>query len=229
MVANMYGRGRTVEGMMMDLIVKTEAQTAQIAETEKTMSTMRAQFEAMESRLKHEFTKGLEKGIEYAITTITAELSKVGSGASAEEVVTKISKRTATEKRERNFEIVRTRLERVMARHLVNDLPLFKVMDKYKHPMLTPQGKAVYEAISEFTVQLAKVSGRTKEYFTNTGQYNKFFKIYGITRYKGATVKTGQFTNTTTVYAAVILNGHEKQYIEYLFSLLEELKKEAQE
>lgn len=226
MVTNIFGRNRSsvVEEMITDLIVKVDDQAVQLSESNKLLATMRAHTEAMETRLKYEFVKGLESAVEL----FTAEIAKIGKGATAQEVVNAVGKKTAEERFERNLKVVEANMNKAMARYLVNDLPLYRWSTNSKNPTLTPQGVAVYEAISKFTVDLAKVVGVKKETYTHNSKYARFFRNYGIDKYKRITVNYGDRSNRHTLCAAVIVNGHVKQYIDFLMTLLEEERKAAQ-
>ncbi|MDQ0174459.1 hypothetical protein [Bacillus chungangensis] len=209
-LSKVFGRNDEVIGAIGEV-------TGQQASMFELVRGIQSSLEMMETRLTIEINK-ISKNFEDEL----AEIKKIAINGSPKEVVKAIEGKTQEEKKQRQYRAIRVRLESTMAKYLVNDLPLYKENARYKNAEITPQGLAVYEAISEFLIKLAKVSGKSKEQFTNYGRYRKFFRIYGIKPYTKMTVRRSDGTTMSTLLAAVIVNGHVRQYLDYILGILKE-------
>lgn len=239
MMNRIFGRNDQVEEMIGGLETRIDEQNRSliatgtaVIELEKVIENMRKYNEAMEVRLRKQnermveaFKEEFERGFDNAVQSIKETVVSLGKAAQPKEVVKAIDSKAREERKIRQFNIVRTRLEKAMAKYLVGDIPLCKESSRYKNIEITPQGLAIYETISEFITNMAKVSGKNKEKFTNYGVYQRFFRTYGINPYKRVTVRKSDGTNISTLLAAVIVNGHIQQYIEFLFTVLEAEKR----
>lgn len=239
MMNRIFGRNDQVEEMIGGLETRIDEQNRSliatgtaVIELEIVIENMRKYNEAMEVRLRKQSERMIEvvkeefeKGFDTAVQSIKETVVSLGKAAQPKEIVKAIDTKAKEERKIRQFNIVRTRLEKAMAKYLVGDIPLCKESSRYKNIEITPQGLAIYEATSEFITNIAKVSGKNKEKFTNYGVYRRFFRTYGINPYKRATVRKSDGTNMSTLLAAVIVNGHIQQYIEFLFTVLEAEKR----
>lgn len=227
MESNLFGNEQSAENMLIELNTKVGELTHQQSIANTTIVTMRAYMESMESRLKHEFTRGFETGFSMVLSEVTSLLrSSNGNnqGADAKSVVKELEKRTVSDKHARNFAIVRRKLERAITKYLMHDIPLCVTVKGSKNRMLTQQGVALYKEISGFTEKLAEASGRSKGYFTHPKRYARFYSQYNIAKLEKTIANTPDDGPVYSVFATIILNGYVKQYIDFLLMLLEEEK-----
>jgi len=212
-------------------VVNEEVMTANhaLAEIAEELQSQREYIKAMEVRLHtrseaafNDLQKSFEKGIETAVDVIKGQLTSIQS--SPEEVVVEIERRTNDEKKLHALKENKAELQSVVAECLVNDLPLVSEIAMYKYPQLTPQGEAVYDEVMRYIIQLAKITGRNKEYYTNTRMYQGFFKQFGIKRYGREIIRTAKGKTMKTLLATIILNGHIKQYVNYVVAMTDKEK-----
>ncbi|MFD2704708.1 hypothetical protein [Salibacterium lacus] len=185
----------------------------------ESVGKLRSHMEAQESRINHETRKGLRELREEFMTELQSFREEVNPGNVAEAV-------ESTEKRDRinrEFDVIRTEMERAISKHLAPGVSLYRQNSTGKHPAFTRNGTALYESISRLVTNLADVSGTTKEKYTNTTQYRRFFAKEGRRKPNKTIVKYSEDDNraVNTMYATIILHGYERKFIEYLFEWLE--------
>jgi len=235
MMSKVFGRSSNEElvNTVAELSDRLDEQNAglisvnsNIVEINKMMEGFRQYVEGMEVRLHtrseaafNDMQKSFERGIETTLSIVRKEISRIGEVAKPQEVVKEIERQTENEKKTRALDANMVKLQEVVAEYLVNDLPLVRERSPYTHPQFTPQGDAVYREVTRFLTELAKINGRNKEYYTNASVYQRFFDRFNIKRYKRATVRTSDGKQFTTLLAAIIVNGHIKQYINFIKSL----------
>src|SRR5699024_8435727 len=236
MMNKVFGRANDNEEvveMLTDINSQVEEQGASliavntnVVEMYKVLEGFRQYIEGMEVRLHtrseaafNDMQKAFEQGIDSAVGIIQKEVAKIGEMSKPQEVVKAIEQRTAGEKKLRAIDANMAKMQEVVAEYLANDLPLVREHSHYTHPQLTPQGDVVYKEVTRFLTQLAKIAGRNKEYYTNAGVYGRFFKRFNIRKYKRATIRMASGQQTTTLLAAIVLNGHIKQYINFIKTL----------
>ena len=236
MMSKVFGRANSSEEVvekLEELSSQVEEQGAglvsvntNVVEMHKVLEGFRQYIEGMEVRLHtrseaafNDMQKAFEQGIETTINVVKKEISQLGEIAKPQEVVKEIERQTASEKKVRALDTNMSKLQGVVAEYLVNELPLISDVKGYKYPQLTPQGDAVYKEVTRFITQLAKIAGRNKEYYTNSDVYQMFFDRFGISRYGRATVRTSKGRQMTTLLATIIVNGHIKQYINFIKTL----------
>lgn len=243
MMNKLFGRneGSNVEELIGGLEARVDEQNRNlittgtaVIELERVIENMRKYNEAMEVRLRRqseamvgEIKEVFEQGYDRAVTLIMDEVKTLGAAAKPKEVVKAIDTRTREEKKLRQYRTIKQRLESDIARHLMHDLPLVS-RGRYKNGTLTPSGEAIYESISKFLVNMAKVSGVKKEQYTNRSRYNRFFKEKGIAPYNRASLRKRDGSQVNTLLAAIVENGHVRQYVDYIISILEAEKKKIE-
>lgn len=208
MAMNFFNKNDVTAEMVAELSIKQE-------EAVKGVAGLRSYLESMESRHNHKVGKLLE-----VIEGLVERVNELSTAPKPQDVVKALGDHSRSEEKLKEFDEVKNGLERAMAKYLVNGRPL-TVKKRGRNPKLTKEGEEIYGAISLFVIELAKTAGRKKEYFTHSSQSVKFFTKYGINRYRKMTVSKLDGSNMTTLYAAIIANGHERQYIDFLFSLLD--------
>ena len=236
MMSKVFGRvnaNEEVVEMLADINSQVEEQGASliavntnVVEMHKVLEGFRQYIEGMEVRLHtrseaayNDMQKAFEQGIDSAVGIIKKEVAKIGEMSKPQEVVKAIERRSAGEKKLRAIDANMAKMQDIVAEQLVNDLPLIRERSHYAHPHLTPQGDAVYKEVSRFLTQLAKINGRNKEYYTNTAIYQRFFDRFGIKRYDRISIRMSDGRSTKTLLGAVIVNGHIKQYVNFIKSL----------
>lgn len=229
MMNKIFGRNEVSNGVVEAVAVVNEevlTTNEMVASILKEMESQREYIKAMEVRLHTrsedvfaEMQKTFEQGMETAVSIVKKEVAKIGEITKPQEVVKAIERRSAGEKKLRAIDANMAKMQDIVAEQLVNDLPLIKERSHYAHPHLTPQGDAVYKEVSRFLTQLAKINGRNKEYYTNTAIYQRFFDRFGIKRYDRISIRMSDGRSTKTLLGAVIVNGHIKQYVNFIKSL----------
>ncbi len=240
MMNRLFGRGEDLEGAVMALSERVDMQNKNIisvntnvVEMGGVVERLRDYLEVMEVRQYKQFESLLDvhvKEVDKAVTgVIEAVKSEIQALPNATEVVKAIDTRSKEERKLRNFRVAKSKLDPVTAKYLVNDLPLVTTRKDVKTPQLTPQGQIVYNAISKFIVDVAKVSGKNKESFTSSRMYSRFFKQFGIKRYEREDVLKTDGKNMRTLLATIMLKGHIVQYVNFLMGVLEKEKESAKE
>lgn len=202
-LGKVFGRNDEVIGIVENV---SEQQTGMY----EFMQGIQTYLESMEVRMIAEMSgmrKRFEEGME--------EIKEIALNSSPAEVVKAIDNRTKEEEILRRFDEIKSKMDKVVARHLMHDLPLIS-KGVYKHPTFTQSGEEVYNAITEFITDLADVCGVKKEQYTNRKRYDVFFKNWQINSYKRMSVRTRGGGTNFTLLSAIIARGHVRQYIEYL-------------
>lgn len=242
MMGRVFGRtgaNDEVIGILSDLTERVEEQNAGLIATNthvvdvvKLVEGLRQYNEAMEVRIRkqnevmiEQLQESFEEGMKTAVSLFKDELTKVAEMVKPQEVVKAIEKRSTNERKLRLLDANKSKLQSVAATYLVNDLPLVSEKARYKYPELTPQGEAVYKEVMRFITQLAKITGRNKEYYTNSDVYQDFFDKFELERYDRGFIRTSKGKQIKTLLAMIIVNGHIRQYINFIISLSDEESK----
>ncbi|NYV67627.1 hypothetical protein HYI36_20320 [Bacillus sp. Gen3] len=230
MITNLFGRKNSLEDMVTELVVKVDTQTTQITEQAgiitgltKTIAIMRSYLEASESRTKHDIAQNIQsikQEVVERISEIDLKISKIKPGSSATEVVKQISKSSEEEQTLKRLKALVSQLNRILVENIIDGLPLYTVNSSSKHPFLTKQGRTIYDAWGKTASNLAKICGCNKEAFTNAKKYDEFFKSIRTKNYDKMSANYTDKKTVKTKYAAVILQGHAKEYTQFLLELV---------
>lgn len=214
-----------VEGLTNQVTVQNRA----ITEMEQVIANLRQYNEAMEVRLHKQsedmivqLRDSFEAGIDNALQMFRSEIATLGKLTQPKEVVKAIEQRSGAERKLRQLALIKSRLEKVVAKYLMHDVPLSNHPARYKHPGLTPQGIAVYEAIGEFITSTAKIVGKNKEAYTSSKRYEEFFRKYRITPYDRHTVRKPDGKTLHTLLSVIIVNGHIRNYVDFIGKIHDE-------
>ena len=228
MMNRIFGRNETVEERVAALESRISEQNRSlmvagtaVIELEKVIENLRKYNEGMELRIlkqNNELKDAMQAGFEKAIELVKSEIMALGEQVKPAEVVKAIDNRSREEKIIRRFDAIKARMDKVVAQDLMHDIPLVS-KGVYKNPTFTPSGERVYDAVTEFNTNLAKVCGVKKEFFTNRKRYDDFFKRWQIKPYDKISVRTRDGRTNRTVLSAIIAGGHVRQYIEYLYGI----------
>ena len=230
MISNIFNRSNASDELILELSTKVEGlqnkvevqnnqittQTELIDGAVKTLAVFRAYLESMESRI----ARGYEHHGNVIKDELSAQIEELKSAINPKEVVNQITKSSKENQIQRNLRAIKSLLNKAIVENCIDNLPLYSVNKTSKHPVLTPQGKALYGAWNKAVKNLAKVSGCNEEKFTHSKRFDEFFKSIGVKRYKRTSVVCDDKT-IKTLWAAIIVNGHAKEYTQFLLSIVE--------
>ena len=217
MLAKIFGVNNEVIESMVEVNEKQATVADLVALLQKSVEGIDVKLEMMEGRIVERINTMYEK-----FDHDLAEIKVKAISVSKEEVVKAIDNKSKENRKQQNIRIIQSKLDRAVAKYLAPGLPLVKETSMRKHPLMTPQGMKVYEAISAYIVGMAKVQVVNKEQYTNKGKYVEFFKQYGIKPYERVNVTKPDGKGMRTLLATIMLNGHTVQYLNYIQKVTKE-------
>lgn len=207
-LGKVFGRNDEVIGIVESV---SEQQTGMY----ELIQGLQAQLEMRESRF---FAKLNE--IDRRFDIVLAEIKEIALNSSPAEVVKAIDNKTKEDEKLRKLGEAHAKLRDEISRHLLHtDIPLISRNSTSKNPTFTPSGQALYRAVGNFTVDMAEVFGGKRERYTNRKMYDDFFKRWNIKPYGRTTVNFRDKGVANALLASIIVNGHIRQYLEYLYGV----------
>lgn len=214
MLANIFNKSR-IGGNNAELVTVVNDLQSMINEQNKMIAVLRSYLEASEARISHQIQKNLDE----IKNEVILQLTELRSDVSPDAIISQMKKSSKQSKQQRNIKKIKSLLENALAEHLIDKTPLFIEKSTSKHPILTRNGKAVYNAWSKAVIDYAKIKGCAKEKYTHSTQFKKFFKQYKISGYSRCTVMADD-KPITTKWAAIIIHGHAKEYTQFLVDVI---------